>query len=162
MHWIDWLINRVGRMISWLNVLLIVVIVVDVTARYLFSATSAASFEIEWHLFGALILLGASYALQADSHVRVDVFYSRWSTKVKAWVNLLGTLCLLIPFCLVIIYESVPFVFQAWQLAEGSPDPGGLPARFVIKLMIPIGFVLLLLQGISQVFRHLKTLNSNG
>lgn len=120
--------------------------------------TSAASFELEWHLFAAIFLLGAAYTLQEDKHVRVDVFYHRFSDKTKAWVNLIGTLILLIPFCVISFSESLSFVNSSFQLGETSPQPGGLPARWIIKSTIPAGFFLLGLQGISLITKSLITL----
>lgn len=132
--------------------------VIDVAFRYLFNKTSAASFELEWHLFATIFLLGAAYTLQQDKHVRVDVFYTKFSAKGKAWVNLLGTLLLLIPFCLVAFWESLSFVANSFAVRETSPDPGGLPARYIIKATIPIGFGLLALQGISTILKSIKKL----
>ncbi len=153
---IDKLIKGVGIAVSWLSLTLVIVIVVDVFLRYVFRITSAASFELEWHLFGTLFFLGASYTLQQDKHVRVDVFYQRFSEKGKAWVNLVGTLLLLIPFCLVILLESLSFVENSYRIKEVSPDPGGLPARFIIKSMIPIGLSLLILQGVSLILKSIR------
>lgn len=130
-----------------------IVIVIDVLMRYLFNTTSAASFELEWHLFAAVFLLGAAYTLQHDKHVRVDVFYTRFSDTQKAWVNTIGTLFLLLPFCAVACLESVSFVESSFAVQETSPDPGGLPARYLIKSAIPIGFFLLGLQGINLLLK---------
>lgn len=149
---IDRIVKRIGTLVSWLSVLLVLIIVIDVALRYLFNSTSAASFELEWHLFAALFLLGAGYTLQQDKHVRVDVFYHRFSLKQKAWVNALGTLVLLLPFCTIAFWESLSFVASSFAFRETSPDPGGLPARYLIKSTIPIGFFLLGLQGISLLF----------
>lgn len=157
---LDRLIKYLGEAVSWLTVLLVLVIVVDVFLRYLFNSTSAASFELEWHLFAAIFLLGAAYTLQNDKHVRVDVFYHRFSTKGKAWVNLIGTCLLLLPFCMVAFYESLSFVKSSYSVLETSPDPGGLPARYVIKSAIPVGFLLLGLQAISIVFKSISTLKN--
>ncbi|MEM9338310.1 MAG: TRAP transporter small permease subunit [Bacteroidota bacterium] len=158
MTFIDKLIKAIGNAVSWLSLLLIVIIVVDVFLRYVFNVTSAVSFEMEWHLFGALFLLGAAYALQQDRHVRVDVFYQHFSAKGKAWVNLIGTGILLVPFCVVALIESVGFVVNSYSFRETSPDPGGLPARYVIKSAIPIGLSLLLLQGISLIVSSIRIL----
>jgi TRAP-type mannitol/chloroaromatic compound transport system permease small subunit len=146
----------IGKSVSWLSVALIAIIVVDVTLRYLFSITSAASFELEWHLFAALFLLSAGWTFSQDRHVRVDVFYQRFSEKRQAWVNLLGTLLFLLPFCFAGFVESLPFVKSSYLLGETSPDPGGLPARWIIKSTIPMGFLLLGLQGIAEVIKSLN------
>lgn len=155
---IDRLNENIGRGISWLNTLLVVVICYDVTARYLFSASGAGIVELEWHLFSFIFLLGAAYALLHDRHVRVDVFYQNFSEKKKAWVNLTGTLLFLIPFCIITINASLTFTANAFAINEGSPDPGGLPARYIVKAAIPLGFSLLLLQAISLAFKSILTL----
>ena len=158
---IDKLIESIGRLVSWLSLVLVLVIIVDVFLRYLFSITSAASFELEWHLFAAIFLLGAAWTLQKDKHVRVDVFYHRFSKRTKAIVNLVGTVVLLLPFCFVAFYESLSFVSSSFSVHETSPDPGGLPVRYLIKSVIPSGFLLLGLQGISEGLKALKTLLSH-
>ena len=143
---------------SWLTLILVLVIVVDVLLRYTLSITTAASFELEWHLFAAIFLLGAAYTFKEDKHVRVDVFYDRFSDYTKAWVNLTGGLVLLLPFCAIAFWESLSFVQSSYQLGETSPQPGGLPGRWVIKSTIPAGFFLLGLQGISSIIKSLKIL----
>lgn len=158
MNLIDRLNTAIGKAVSWLSLLLVLVMVLDVALRYIFSKTSAASFELEWHLFAVIFLLGAAYTLQQDKHVRVDVFYHRFSDKRKAWVNLIGSLLLLMPFCIVGISESIPFVVNSFKFRETSPDPGGLPARYLIKAAIPVAFFLLGLQGISEILKSVKTL----
>ena len=137
---------------------MIFVIVSDVFFRYIFSLTSAATYEIEWHLFGLMFLLGAAWTLDQDKHVRVDLFYQTFSPKMKAFINLIGTLIFLIPFCWVTLITSIDFVQSSFLLNETSPDPGGLPARYLIKLAIPMGFGLLILQGIVVIINSIKTL----
>lgn len=110
--------------------------------------------ELQWYLFSLLFLLGASYALKHDEHVRVDILYSKLSVRGKAWVNLLGTIVLLFPFCILMLWVSWPAVINSWAVMEGSPDPGGLP-RYPIKTVIPIAFVLILGQGFSWLVRNL-------
>jgi len=113
---------------------------------------------LEWHLFAFIFLIGAAYALKHDRHVRVDVFYANFTEKQQAWVNLIGTLLFLIPFCIIIIYTSIRFAANAYAIQEGSPDPGGLPARYIVKAAIPIGFILLLLQACSLLIKSMLTL----
>ncbi|MCR9250421.1 MAG: TRAP transporter small permease subunit [bacterium] len=158
MNAIDTLNEYVGKAVSWLTTILVLVICFDVIMRYLFTWSSAAVFELEWHIFASIFMVGSAYALKHDKHVRVDLFYSKFSEKKKAWVNLIGTLIFLFPFCIVIIWTSIPFVQNSFRILETSPDPGGLPARFIIKSTIPIGFILLLLQGVSIVTNSLKTI----
>ncbi len=155
---IDKIVKQIGTLVSWLTLLLVLVIVTDVLLRYVFNSTSAASFELEWHLFALIFMLGASYTLQQDKHVRVDVFYHRFSEKNKAWVNAIGTIFLLLPFCSIAFWESLSFVESSFIFKETSPDPGGLPARYIIKASIPIGFFLLGLQGINLLLRSITTI----
>ena len=151
----------VGKKISRLNLLLILIVGLDVIFRYRFNITSAWVMELEWHLFAVIFLLGAAYTLAENQHVRVDVFYSRFSKLDKAWVDLIGSIFLLIPWSMVVIYYSISFAWDAFLIHEGSPDPGGLPARYLIKACIPIGFFLLFLQGIGVALKSYDTLRSN-
>lgn len=111
-------------------------------------------------MFALIFILGSAYALQMDKHVRVDVFYQRFSEKVKTIVNLVGTLIFLMPWCYLVITTSSKFFSNSWYIKEGSAQPGGLPARYVIKGMIVFGFVLLAVQGISLVVKYIKELKS--
>ena len=155
---IDRLNEHIGRGVAWLTSLLVVLICYDVAARYLFNTTSAGMIELEWHLFSFIFLLGAAYALLHDRHVRVDVFYQNFTERKKAWVNLIGAVLFLIPFCLITIHTSWRFTLNAFRIHEGSPDPGGLPARYIVKSAIPIGFLLLLLQAVSLTCKSILTL----
>lgn len=158
---IEKIISVIGRASSWLTLLLVLVIVIDVFMRYAFNLTSAKSFELEWHLFAIIFLLGTAWTLQEDKHVRVDVFYHHFSEKMKVWVNLIGTLLLLLPFCVVGFWESLSFVESSYSINETSSQPGGLPARYLIKSTIPIGFLLLGLQGISVIFTSIKKIKGD-
>jgi TRAP-type mannitol/chloroaromatic compound transport system permease small subunit len=104
---------------------------------------------LEWHLFGFIFLIGAGYTLLHDGHVRVDIIYQRLGFKGQAWVNFGGVLFFLIPGCIMVITTSWKFTATSFAMLEGSPDPGGIPFRFILKGCIPVGFTLLLLQGIS-------------
>jgi TRAP-type mannitol/chloroaromatic compound transport system permease small subunit len=146
---IDSLNEWVGHMTAWVTLVLVVIIVVDVIMRYLFNTSFVFTQELEWHTFSFIFLIGAGYTLLHDAHVRVDIIYQRLGAKGKAWVNLLGTIIFLIPGCVMVILTSWKFTYNAWSVLEGSPDPGGIPYRFIVKGMIPVGFTLLLLQGIS-------------
>ena len=147
-------INRfLGRLVSWLSVALVLITVYDVLLRYLFKAGSLATQEMEWHLFALIFLLGAGYTFAENEHVRVDIFYARMSSKFKAGIDLFGTLFFLLPFCALVVWTSVPFVQRSFNLMERSADPGGLPYRFLIKAAIPLGVILLALQGLYVLRR---------
>ena len=151
-----------GHFVAWLIIFMVLLVAYDVMMRYLFNAGSIALQELEWHIFAVLFLLGNAYTLQQDDHVRVDIFYrGRYSSKrYRAWVNLFGGLFFLLPFCLLIINSSLPFVSNAFVVAETSPDPGGLPYRWFLKAMIPLSFSLLLLQGLASMIDAAKQLLS--
>ena len=158
MNTIDRINTWIGEKAKWVTTLLVILVFMDVVLRYAFSETSAWVIELEWHLFALIFLLGAAYGLKADQHVRVDLLYAKYNEKRKAWVNLIGTIALLIPWCLIVIYTSFRYAENSWAFREMSPDPGGLPARYLIKFAITIGFIMLLLQAVSLVIRSLKTI----
>lgn len=146
---IDTLNEWVGRGVAWVTLGLVLVVFVDVVMRYLFRISFVFTQELEWHLFAFIFLIGAGYTLLHDGHVRVDIIYQRLGIKGRAWINLLGVILFLIPGCIMVITTSWKFTANAFSIMEGSPDPGGIPFRFIIKGCIPFGFTLLLLQGVS-------------
>ena len=148
-RWIDGLNEWIGRGVAWVTLALVLVIFVDVVMRYLFNKSFVFTQELEWHLFGFIFLIGAGYTLLHDGHVRVDIIYQRLGFKGQAWINMMGVIVFLIPGCLMIIITSFKFVLSSFLILEGSPDPGGIPLRFIVKGFIPAGFSLLLLQGLS-------------
>ena len=154
---IDAFTEYTGRCTSSLVIILTLLVGYDVSMRYLFNSGSIAIQELEWHLFSIILLLGSAYTLKHDEHVRLDIFYSSKliNDKVRIWFDVLGTLLILLPFCLLIIVSAWPFVTQAYIHNEISPDPGGLPARWLIKAAIPLGFFFLLIQGIAEALKKL-------
>ncbi|THB76127.1 MAG: TRAP transporter small permease subunit [Desulfobacteraceae bacterium] len=157
-RFVDGLNDRVGSLMGWLCTVMVLTVFYDVIMRYGFNQGSIAVQEMEWHLFAIIFLVGAAYTLKEDGHVRVDILYLNFSERTKAWVDLIGTLVFLIPFALVVIYSTKNFILNSWAVREMSPDPGGLPARYVLKAMIPLGFSLLILQGISQAAKKLMVI----
>jgi len=160
------LINRIsewiGRLSAWLVVLMVLLVCYDVAMRYLLQAGSIALQELEWHLFSLIFLLGGAYTLKHDEHVRVDILYqAHWMTdKHRAMVDIFGCLFMLFPFCVLMIYSSIPFVMQSYGWGETSPDPGGLSYRWLLKAMIPFGFALLMLQGVAMSVRCLHVITA--
>jgi len=141
---------------------MVIVGVWNVIGRYLGRITgrelsSNAYLEAQWYMFDVVFFLGAAYVLKHDGHVRVDLFYNQYSPKKKALINLLGTALFLIPFCVLVIIFSWDTVIYSWLDLEVSPDPGGLP-RYPIKTLIPIAFILLIFQGISEIIKNLAIL----
>ena len=148
-------INRsFGRIAGWLTTLMVINVFVDVLLRYGFNKVYIAMQELEWHLFAAIFLLGAGHTLKKNGHVRVDLVYNNFNDRQKAWVNLIGSILFLLPFSLMVVLSSQEFVLSSFQIRETSPDPGGLPARYILKTMIPLGFGLLVLQGIAEFFKN--------
>ena len=149
---IEALIDAVGRATLYLALAMIALVATNVLLRYAFSFGSVWSQELEWHLLAAVILLGMSYAIQRGDNVRVDVFYADFGPRLKFFVDLLsGVLMLLIAG--LFIKLSLPYVMQSYSIAEGSPDPGGIPLRWLVKGLIPIGFTLLALQALAALLR---------
>ena len=157
---IDALTEWVGKTASWLVLALVLLICYDVAMRYLFQQGSVALQELEWHLFALIFLLGSAYTLKHDEHVRVDILYqSRFvSDKQRAWINIIGTLLFLLPFCVLILITAWPFVENAFYYNESSPDPGGLPYRYLLKGSLLLAFGLLILQGLSGLLKNILKL----
>jgi len=151
---IDAINDRVGRWSAWLALLLVLVTTTDVAMRYLFRTSFVFVQELEWHLFAVMFLITAGYAHLLNSHVRVDIFYVRLSPRAQAWIDLVCGILFLFPAVFLIVWTSIPFVAASVHDLEGSPDPGGIPARFVLKAVIPLGFLLLGIQGISETIKN--------
>lgn len=152
---IDSLNEHIGRAASWLVLAMVLLICYDVAMRYFFQQGSVALQELEWHLFALIFLLGAAYTLKHNNHVRVDILYQSnyLSDRHRALINILGILFFLLPFCILILITAWPFVSNAYYYQEGSPDPGGLPYRYLLKGSLLIAFGLLILQGIAELLR---------
>ena len=155
---IDSLSDRVGRGVSWLALAMVLLGAFNAVARWLsrfvgHDLSSNAYLEGQWYLFSLLFLLGAAWALREDRHVRVDVLHGRLSERGKAWVDLVGGLALLLPFCVFTLVVSLPSVRSSIATLEVSPDPGGLP-RWPLKAMLLVAFVLLALQGVSEIIKR--------
>lgn len=162
---IDRLNEWVGKLTYGLVFLMVLVGVWNVVGRYAGrligqNLTSNALIEIQWYLFDLVFLLGAAYALKHNEHVRVDILYKNCSPRRQAWIDFIGTLLFLIPFCGLLIYFSWGNVVDSWQRWEVSPDPGGLP-RYPIKSFIIVSLVLLVLQGISEAIKKWFVISSN-
>ncbi|HYN39121.1 MAG TPA: TRAP transporter small permease subunit [Rhodospirillales bacterium] len=150
---IDGFIRRIGEAASWLWLVLMLVIIVNVALRYVFGRGYILFEELQWHLYGAAWLLGLGYVVTTDGHVRIDVLADRWRPRTRAWIELIGIVAFLLPFAIVILVDSVPFVLTSLRLNEVSSSPGGLPFRWVIKAFITLGFALLMLAGIARLLR---------
>jgi TRAP-type mannitol/chloroaromatic compound transport system permease small subunit len=157
---IERFVDAVGRATSWIALVIVVLMAVNVILRYLFSIGSVWSQELEWHLLVPLTLFGMSYAMRHDDHVRVDIVYGRFPDRAKRMVDLASAVLTAV-ISLLAIWFSLHYVQQAWVIDEGSPDPGGIPHRYVIKALIPIGFALLLAQSIASAIGCLEKLRKS-
>jgi TRAP-type mannitol/chloroaromatic compound transport system permease small subunit len=146
---IDAIVDAAGRIVAWLMLALVVLMSANVLLRYLFSIGSVASQELEWHLMSPIVLLGMAYALLHDGHLRVDLVYVKLPWRARLVVNLAASMIGVV-FSALVIYLGWKYVLQAYAIDEGSPDPGGLPHRFILKAFIPLGFALLLLYSIAE------------
>jgi len=154
MRGIDAVNDWVGRATAWLTLLLVLVTTYDVVMRYIFRQSFVFIQELEWHIFAVMFLITAGYAHLLDSHVRVDLIYARLAPRSKAWIDLLGGVLFLFPTVFLLVWTSIPFVVASVKVLEGSPDPGGIPGRYLLKAMIPLGFLLVGLQGISETIKN--------
>ena len=155
---IDALNRHVGRAVAWLTAAMVAIGAYNAIARYLerdlgIQLSSNGLLELQWYLFSLVFLLGAAYALRRGAHVRVDILYGSHSRRAKAWIDFVGALLFLIPFCAFAVWVSWGFVADSWAEREMSPDPGGLP-RWLLKPAVPIAFALLALQGISETIKR--------
>ncbi|BDY11875.1 TRAP transporter small permease subunit [Hydrogenimonas cancrithermarum] len=149
-YWIDALSRWAGALGASASIALALLIVYDASMRYIFHEGSVALQELEWHLFDILFLLGLSYALKHDKHVRVDILYTRFSPRLKEIVRIVSMLFFVIPLGLLVVWFSWDFVAQSFAQHEMSPDPGGLCCRYIIKSFVIAAFVLLVLQAVSE------------
>ncbi len=156
---IERFVDVVGEATSWIALVIILLMSTNVLLRYAFSIGSVWSQELEWHLLVPLILFGTSYALRHGDHVRVDIVYGKFSDRSKLIVDLVSAiLCAII--ATLFIWFSLHYVQQAYVIDEGSPDPGGLPHRYLLKALIPIGFSLFLLQSLAMVAGSIQKLRA--
>jgi TRAP-type mannitol/chloroaromatic compound transport system permease small subunit len=154
---IDWLNGKIAILATWLVLIACLVSAGNAASRYLFSVSSNGWLEIQWYMFAAIVLLGAPYTLRMNEHVRVDVFYSTASERTRLWIDILGGLFFLIPICAILIYFTWPWFVEAWRINEVSPNAGGL-VRWPVKLLLPVGFALMMLQGIAEIIKRIAAL----
>jgi len=161
-HFINSIVNSIdrfthltGRIVSWFSLFMVLITFSIVVLRYGFNMGWIAMQESVLYMHGLVFLLGSAYTLKEGGHVRIDVFYQKYSPKTKALVDLLGTLFLLIPVCFFIFYISFDYVYAAWRILEESAQPGGLPFVYVSKTFLLLFSVTLTLQGLAEILRNL-------
>ena len=154
---IDALNDRLGRLANWLVLAAALISAGNAMTRYAFDLSSNAWLEVQWYLFAAMVMFGASYTLKVNEHVRVDILYTHLSERGKEWLDLVGTALFLVPSMFVIAWFSWPFFMQSWSVNEMSGNAGGL-LRWPVKLLVPVGFTLVGLQGISEIIKRAAAL----
>jgi TRAP-type mannitol/chloroaromatic compound transport system permease small subunit len=150
---IDAFIERLGITVSWLNTILVVNIVVQVILRYLLGEGKIWLEELEWHLYAVIIMVGLSYGLVSDTHVRMDILHRKFSRINKEYVELFGMAFLVLPFFIIMLYHGLGFLATAWHVNESSPHPLGLPYWWIIKSFIPLTMFLVILAALSRIVR---------
>lgn len=154
---IDWLNGQAGAVATWLVLIACLVSAGNAFSRYLFSQSSNGWLEAQWYMFAAMVMLGAPYTLRMNEHVRVDLLYGSLQERTRLWIDIVGGLFFLIPISAILIYFTWPWFVQSWNIHEMSPNAGGL-VRWPVKLLLPIGFGLMILQGISEIIKRTASL----
>jgi len=157
---IELAIDRIGRLAAWLGFALVLLVAYDVLGRYVFGGASVATQELEWHMLPPIALIGMSYTMRHQEHVRVDVFYEKFPPRLRIVIDLFSAL-LTAAIAILIIKLSLNYVWESYRIGESSPDPGGLPYRFILKAFIPIGFTLLFLQALAQCIKSALALGGS-
>ncbi|MBF0264973.1 MAG: TRAP transporter small permease subunit [Gammaproteobacteria bacterium] len=151
-----------GKLVSWLSLLIVLTTFTIVILRYFFNTGSIAMQESTSYMYSLLFLIGIAYTLKHDEHVRVDIFYQNFSGKIKAVIEILGTLILLLPMVIFIFYISWDYVIQSWQMMEDSPDAGGLPYVYLLKSSLLVFCVLLIIEAIAKILLNTDKLINPG
>ena len=155
---VDALNEKIGNVCNWLVLLACVVSAGNAMVRYAYDTSSNAWLEIQWYMFAVIVMFGASYTMKRNEHVRVDLLYMNLGRRGQLWIDILGTLIFLLPTCTILAWLSWPFFMQSFNVNEGSSNAGGL-LRWPIKLVLPVGFALVALQGLSELIKRVAFLN---
>ena len=154
---IDAINDRFGTAAIWLVLISCLISTGNAVSRHFLGLSSNAWLEIQWYMFAAIVLLGGPYTLKVNEHVRVDLLYSSVSERARLWIDLVGGLLFLLPICLILVYFTWPFFLDSWRLNEMSQNAGGL-IRWPVKLLLPVGFALMALQGASEIIKRIAAL----
>ncbi|MBK6357631.1 MAG: TRAP transporter small permease subunit [Betaproteobacteria bacterium] len=154
---IDWLNERVGKAAFWLVLVMTIICAANASYRFVFNDSSNGMLEIQWYLFAAVFLLCSPYTLQKNEHVRIDVLSGKLSSRGLAVIDIIGTLFFLLPMVITVLWLSLPLVAESYKIQEMSSNAGGL-IRWPVKILLPIGFTLLALQGISELIKRIAFL----
>ena len=154
---IDGLNEKFGRVANWLVLLACLISAGNAASRYMFSASSNAWLEVQWYMFAGMVLLGGPYTLNRNEHVRVDLFYGAASEHTRIWIDIVGGFLFLLPICVILTYFTWSWFVDSWAIQEMSSNAGGL-IRWPVKLLLPVGFALMALQGISELIKRFEAL----
>lgn len=155
------IIDVLGNFCSILMMLMIINVFYDVIMRYFFNDVSIGMQELEWHLFAGMFMFGIAYTLKEDAHVRVDIFYDSMSKRKQAFINIFGALVFALPITLLIGYYSIDYTMDAYNMGEGSGDPGGLPHRWIVRSVIPLSSLFLMLAILHVVLSQIQVLTTS-
>ena len=156
-RFIDAVNDKFGALATWLVLIACLISTGNAISRHFFNASSNAWLEVQWYMFAAMVLLGGPYTLKVNEHVRVDVLYSSVSERTRLWIDILGGLLFLLPICVILTYFTWPWFVESWVGNEASSNAGGL-IRWPVKLLLPVGFALMALQGISEIIKRVAAL----
>ena len=154
---VDAMNEKFAVIANWLVLLACPISAGNATSRYLFSASSNAWLEVQWYMFAGMVMLGAAYTLKMNEHVRVDLFYGIFPERVRIWIDIVGGFLFLLPICVILVYFTWPWFVESIMIQETSSNAGGL-IRWPVKLLLPVGFVLLIFQGLSEIIKRIAAL----
>jgi TRAP-type mannitol/chloroaromatic compound transport system permease small subunit len=154
---VDWVNAKFGVVANWLVLLCCLISAGNAASRYLFSESSNGWLEVQWYMFAGMVLLGGPYTLARNEHVRVDLIYGSVSERTRIWIDIIGGLLFLLPICVILIYFTWPWFVDSWRIDEQSSNAGGL-VRWPVKLLLPVGFTLMALQGVSEIIKRVAAL----
>ena len=158
---VDGINERIGKAATWLVLIVVVISAGNAVMRYGINWSSNGLLEIQWYMFSGIFLLCAGYVFLKNEHIRIDVVAGRFSARTQNWIDVFGILIFLLPMALLTMYLSWPVFMNAWHTGEGSPNPGGL-IRWPVRLLMPVGFLLLTLQAFSELVKRLAFVTGNG
>jgi TRAP-type mannitol/chloroaromatic compound transport system permease small subunit len=154
---VDWVNAKFGVVANWLVLLSCLISAGNAVSRYLFSESSNGWLEVQWYMFAGMVLLGGPYTLARNEHVRVDLVYGSVSERTRIWIDIIGGLLFLLPICVILVYFTWPWFVDSWRIGEQSSNAGGL-IRWPVKLLLPVGFTLMALQGLSEIIKRVAAL----
>ena len=157
---IDAINDKFGLAATWLVLFCCLISAGNAVSRYAFSLSSNAWLEVQWYMFAAIVFFGAPHTLKLNEHVRVDVFYSALPERARIWIDIAGCVLFLLPFCAIFIYFTWPWFLESWRINEGPSNAGGL-IRWPVKLVLPVGFALMALQGASELIKRVAALTDS-